>query len=103
MKVFKGPKQIKREKTETIWDRFERLQRSLAPLRKGKQIKSGVYLIKKEDETKSMPIKKKTITGEELAEKLKNKNLVSEENAEDWSNIIKEVRSEQKLPDIKWD
>jgi len=39
MKVLKGPKQIEREKTETIWDRFERLQRSLAPLSKGKQIK----------------------------------------------------------------
>ena len=57
----------------------------------------------KEDETKSMPIKKKTITGAELAGKLKNKNLISEENAEDWLNIIKEVRSQQKLPDIKWD
>jgi len=103
MKVLKGPKQIEREKTETIWDRFERLQRSLAPLTKGKQIKRGVHLIKKEDEKKSMPIKKKTITGAELAEKLKNKNLISDENAEDWLNIIKEVRSEQKLPDIKWD
>ena len=50
-----------------------------------------------------MPIKKKTITGAELAEKLKNKKLISDENAEDWLNIIKEVRSEQKLPDIKWD
>ena len=50
-----------------------------------------------------MPIKKKTITGAELAEKLKNKNLISEENAEDWLNLIKEIRSEQKLPDIKWD
>ena len=57
----------------------------------------------KEDETKSMPIKKKTITGAELAEKLKNKNLISEENGEDWLNLIKEVRSELKLPDIKWD
>jgi len=47
MKVFKGPKQIEREKTETIWDRFERLQRSLAPLRKGKQIKRGVYRIQR--------------------------------------------------------
>jgi hypothetical protein len=103
MKVLKGPKQIEREKSETIWDRFERLQRSLAPLRKGKQIKRGVHLIKKEDETKSMPIKKKTITGEELAEKLKNKNLISKENGEDWLNLIKEIRSEQKLPDIKWD
>ena len=103
MKVFKGPRQIQREKTETKWDRFERLQRSLAPLIRGKQIKRGVYRIKREDESKSMPIKKKTITGAELAEKLKNKNLISEENAEDWLNLIKEIRSEQKLPDIKWD
>ena len=103
MKVLKGPKQVEREKNETIWDRFDRLQRSLAPLRKGKQISIGVHRIKKEDETKSMPIKKKTITGAELAEKLKNKNLISEENAEDWLNLIKEIRSEQKLPDIKRD
>ena len=47
MKVCKGPKQIEREKTETIWDRFERLQRSLAPLRKGKQLKRGVYRIRR--------------------------------------------------------
>ena len=47
MKVLKGPKQVEREKTETIWDRFERLQRSLAPLRKGKQIKRGVYRIRR--------------------------------------------------------
>ena len=46
MKVLKGPKQFKREKTETIWDHFRRLQRSLAPLRKGKQIKRGVYRIR---------------------------------------------------------
>jgi hypothetical protein len=103
MKVFKGPRQIEREKIETIWDRFERLKRSLAPLRRGKHISKGVHRIKKEDETKSMRIKKKSITGAELAEKLKNKNLISEENAEDWLNIIKEVRSEQKLPYIKWD
>jgi len=57
----------------------------------------------KEDETKSMPIKKKTITGAELADKLKNKNLISEKNGEDWLNLIKEIRSELKLPDIKWD
>ena len=50
MKVLKGPKQIEREKTETIWDRFERLQRSLAPLRKGKQIKRGVYRIRRIEE-----------------------------------------------------
>jgi len=46
MKLLKGPKQVQREKTETIWDRFERLQRSLAPLRKGKQIKKGVHRIR---------------------------------------------------------
>ena len=49
MKVLKGPKQIQREKTETIWDRFERLQRSLAPLIRSKQIKRGFYRIKRED------------------------------------------------------
>ena len=50
MKVLKGPKQIEREKTESIWDRFRRLQRSLAPLRKGKQIKKGVYCIRRTEE-----------------------------------------------------
>ena len=50
MKVLKGPKQIEREKSETIWDRFERLQRSLAPLRKGKQIKRGVHRIRRTEE-----------------------------------------------------
>jgi len=50
MKVFKGPKQIEREKTETIWERFDRLQRSLAPLRKGRQIKRGVYRIRRTEE-----------------------------------------------------
>ena len=103
MKVLKGPKQIKREKTETIWDRFERLQGSPAPLRKGKQIKIGVHSIKREDESKSMAIKKKTITGAELAENLKKKNLISEENGEDWLLLVKEIRSEQKFPNIKWD
>ena len=49
MKVLKGPKQIEREKIETIWDRFDRLQRSLAPLRKGKKIKKGVYRIRRID------------------------------------------------------
>ena len=50
MKVLKGPRQIEREKSETIWDRFERLQRSLAPLRKGKQIKKGVHRIRRTEE-----------------------------------------------------
>ena len=53
MKVLKGPKQIQREKTETIWDRFERLQRSLAPLRKDKRIKRGFYLIRRTSIEKS--------------------------------------------------
>ena len=103
MKVFKGPRQIQREKTETKWDRFERLQRSLAPLIRGKQIKRGVYRIKREDESKSMAIIKKTITGKELAKLWEGKPLISNENGEDWLNLIKEIRSEQKLPDIKWD
>ena len=47
MKVLKGSKQIEREKTETIWDRFRRLQSSLAPLKKGQQIKRGVYRIRR--------------------------------------------------------
>ena len=103
MKVLKGPKQIQREKTETIWDRFERLQRSLAPLVRGKQIKRGVYRIKREDESKSMAIIKKTRTGKELAKLWEGKPRISKENGEDWLNLIKEIRSEQKLPDIKWD
>ncbi len=103
MKVLKGPKQIQREKTETIWDRFERLQRSLAPLIRGKQIKRGFYRIKREDESKSMAIIKKTITGKELAKLWEGKPRISNENGEDWLNLIKEIRSEQKLPDIKWD
>ena len=50
MKVLKGTKQVEREKTESIWDRFRRLQRSLAPLRKGQQIKRGVYRIREIEE-----------------------------------------------------
>jgi hypothetical protein len=50
IRVFKGPRQIEREKTEIIWDRFERLQRSLAPLRRSKQIKRGVYRIRRIEE-----------------------------------------------------
>jgi len=53
MKVLKGPKQIEREKSETIWDRFDRLQRSLAPLRKGKQSKKGVHRIRRIDTERS--------------------------------------------------
>ena len=82
MKVFKGSRQIEREKTETIWDRFDRSQHSLAPLRKGKHIKKGVHRIKREDETKSMVTKKKTITGNELAKLWNGKPRISNENGE---------------------
>ena len=47
MKVLKGPKQIEREKTETIWDRFERLQRRLAPLREANKLK-GEFIVSEE-------------------------------------------------------
>ena len=53
IKVIKGPKQVEREKTETIWDRFDRLQHSLAPLRKGKQINKGVHRIRRIDTDRS--------------------------------------------------
>ncbi len=103
MKVFKGPQQVEREKNDTIWDRFHRLQRSLAPLRKGRHIKKGVHRIKREDETKSMVTKKKTITGKELAKLWEGNPRISNENGEDWMNLIKEILFEQKLPDNKWD
>ena len=67
------------------------------------KVLKGPKQSKRENASKSMRIKRKTITGAELAEKLKNKNLISKENGEDWLNLIKEIRSEQKLPDIKWD
>ena len=38
-----------------------------------------------------------------VSKTLKNKNLILEENGEDWLSLIKEARSELKLPDIKWD
>ena len=53
IKVFRGPKQVAREKTETIWDRFDRLQRSLRPLRKGKQVKKGIHYIRRSDTERS--------------------------------------------------
>ena len=67
------------------------------------KVLKGPKQSKRENVSKSMPIKRKTITGAKLAEKLKNKNLISEENGEDWLSLIKEARSELKLPDIKWD
>ena len=53
MKVVRGPKQVALEKTETIWDRFDRLQRSLRPLRKGKQVKKGIHYIRRTDTERS--------------------------------------------------
>ena len=81
MKVLNGPKQIEREKTENILHRLDRLQRSLAPLRKGKQIKKGVHRIKREDESKSMAFKKNTITGKELAKLCEGKPRISNKMA----------------------
>ena len=67
------------------------------------KILKGPKHSKRENVSKSMPIKRKIITGAELAEKLKNKNLISEENGEDWLSLIKEACFELKLLDIKWD
>ena len=53
IKVFRGPKQVAREESETIWDRFDRLQRSLRPLRKGKQVKKGIHYIRRTDTERS--------------------------------------------------
>ena len=55
LKVFKGPKQIERDKDRDhlIWDRFDRLQHNLAPFRKGKQIKKGVHSIPRIDTERS--------------------------------------------------
>ena len=52
---------------------------------------------------KVIPIDENTITGAELAKRIKSKNLTSEEDAEDWMLPVKEFLSTQKLPDIKWD
>jgi hypothetical protein len=41
MKVVKGDR-IKRT-APTIWQRFDRLQKSVAPLRKGKRIRRGIH------------------------------------------------------------
>ena len=52
---------------------------------------------------KVIPIHEKTITGAELANRIKSKNLTPEEDAEDWMLPVKEFLSTQKLPDIQWD
>jgi hypothetical protein len=43
VKVLKGPRQISREASETIWARFDRLQKSLKPLRQGQRIRRGIH------------------------------------------------------------
>jgi hypothetical protein len=53
IKVIRGPKQIEREQKESVWDRFDRLQRSLRPLRQGKQIKKGLHYIRRTDTERS--------------------------------------------------
>jgi antitoxin (DNA-binding transcriptional repressor) of toxin-antitoxin stability system len=52
---------------------------------------------------KVIPIHKKSITGAQLAKKLRAKNLIPEENAENWILPVKDFLSTQKLPDIQWD
>jgi len=41
MKVVSGARE--KERTESLWERFDRLQRSLRPLRKGRHPAPGVY------------------------------------------------------------
>jgi hypothetical protein len=41
MKVVKGKRST--NAIPTIWQRFDRLQKSVAPLRKGKRIRRGIY------------------------------------------------------------
>jgi len=43
VRTVKGRRQIERESTETIWTRFDRLQRSVRPLRKGREISRGIH------------------------------------------------------------
>ena len=45
----------------------------------------------------------KSIIGEKLAKKLKIKDSISKENGEDQLNLIKKIRSKEKLSDFKWD
>ena len=52
---------------------------------------------------KVIPVTKDSVTGEELAKRIKSKNLTPEENAEDWMLPVKEFLSTHKLPDIQWD
>jgi antitoxin (DNA-binding transcriptional repressor) of toxin-antitoxin stability system len=52
---------------------------------------------------KVIPISKDSVTGEELAKLWEGKPRISTENGEDWLNLTKEIRSELKLPDIKWE
>lgn len=43
VKEVKGPRQMTREANETIWARFDRLQHSLKPIRKGQRISRGIH------------------------------------------------------------
>ena len=43
VKLVKGRRQIAREATETIWERFDRLQKSLKPMRQGRRIRRGIH------------------------------------------------------------
>jgi antitoxin (DNA-binding transcriptional repressor) of toxin-antitoxin stability system len=52
---------------------------------------------------KVIPVAKESVTGEELAKLWEGKPRISDENGEDWLNLTKEIRSELKLPESKWD
>ena len=41
MKVVRGDSTGRR--VQTVWQRFDRLQRSVAPLRKGKRLSRGIH------------------------------------------------------------
>lgn len=44
VKVVRGPREMARQ--ETIWARFDRLQRSLRPIRKNQRITKGIHYVK---------------------------------------------------------
>jgi len=50
-----------------------------------------------------MFISERRLTGEELVKLRNGKPRISNVNGEDWLNLIKEIHSEHKLPNIKWD
>jgi len=61
MKVVSGARERTRE--ETVWERFDRLQRSLRPLRRSRQPEPGIYYgrqqtVKEKDEIDRLFLKR---------------------------------------------